>query len=192
MKAGNIIQSWPRLVLVAIIIPILCLSLSARDKITVTYAKSINFSNFKTYSWAEHGAVAHPLLAADIVAAIEQELNARGLRKATSNPDLIIQMYGSIDQDMTMYSNDPLYGATGGIPPFDPNLAGPVFIGFYGNTTVTVHKGQLVVDLIDAKAKKLVWRGIAMESVSSHDPQKLVDEVNGAISKMFKQYPKEV
>src|SRR3569833_472436 len=136
------------------------LSASARDKISVAYAKGFSFSQYKTYAWAEHGAVAHPLLAADLVGAIDQELQARGLQKVTSNPDLIIQFYGSVDNDMTMYSNDPLYGGTGGIPPFDPSMTGPTFIGFYGNTSVVIHKGDLVVDLIDAKAKKLVWRGM--------------------------------
>ncbi len=174
------------------IISLLALAASARDKISVSYAKGFSFSQYKTYAWAEHGAVAHPMLAANIVAAIDQELQARGLQRVTLNakPDLVIQIYGSIDTDMTMYSNDPIYGGTGGIPPFDPSETGPAFVGFYGNTTVTVRKGQMVVDLIDAKARKLVWRGMASESLSSQDPEKIVDEVNGAISKMFKEYPK--
>lgn len=168
----------------------LSLTAAARDKISVAYAKGFSFSQYKTYAWAEHGAVAHPLLAADLVGAIDQELQARGLQKVTSNPDLVIQFYGSVDNDMTMYSNDPLYGGTGGIPPFDPSMTGPTFIGFYGNTSVVIHKGDLVVDLIDAKAKKLVWRGMAAESVNSQNPEKLVDQVNGAITRMFKEYPK--
>ena len=187
MNPARAYLRWAAVIAASIV---LCLAASARDKITVTYAKGTNFSQFKTYAWAEHGAVAHPILAADIVDAINQELNARGLQKAASNPDLIIQIYGSVDQESTMYSNDPLYAGTGGIPPFDPSMTGPAFVGFYGNTTVTIHKGEMVVDLIDAKTKKLVWRGMAEESVSS-DPEKLVEEVNGAISKMFKQYPKQ-
>jgi hypothetical protein len=169
---------------------LLTITAAARDKISVSYAKGVNFSQYKTYAWAEHGAVAHPMLAADVVGAIDQELQARGLQKVASNPDLIIQIYGSVDTDMTMYSNDPIYGATGGIPPFDPSMNGPAFIGFYGNTTVTIHKGELVVDLVDARAKKLVWRAMATESVNSRDPEKLVNQVNDTITKMFKQYPK--
>ena len=153
----------------------LTLAASARDKISVSYAKGFSFSQYKTYAWAEHGAVAHPMLAADIVGAIDQELQARGLQKVTANPDLIIQIYGSVDTDMTMSSNDPIYAGTGGIPPFDPSMTGPSFVGFYGNTSVTIHKGELVVDLIDAKTKKLAWRGMATESVSSRDPQKLIE-----------------
>ena len=70
-----------------------------------------------------------------------------------------------------------------------PALTGPAFVGNWGNTTVTIHKGDLVVDLIQASAKKLVWRGMAIENVSSHDPEKLMTEVNNAISKIFKEYP---
>lgn len=190
MNWDNLMPAKFRLFLLVATLVLLSLTAAARDKISVAYAKDFNFSHYKTYAWAEHGAVAHPMLAADIVGAIDQELQARGLQRVASNPDLIIQIYGSVDQDMTMYSNDPLYAGTGGIPPFDPSMTGPAFVGFYGNTSVLIHKGEMVVDLIDAKSKKLVWRGMATESVSAHDPQKLVDEVNGAISKMFKEYPK--
>ena len=159
------------------------------QKIHVNYDKNLNFSNFKTYAWAPQSAVAHPMLAADIVGAIDDELTARGLRKVDTNPDLVVQVYSSIDTDSTFYSNDPLYMGSGGVPPFDPSMTGPAFVGDWGNTTVTLHKGDLVVDLIQASAKKLVWRGMAIENVSSHDPEKLMTEVNNAISKMLKEYP---
>jgi hypothetical protein len=162
---------------------------AARDKITATWDKSLDFSKFKTYNWAPHGAVSHPILAADVAGAIEDELNARGLKKVQTNPDLIIQVYGSVDSEETLYSNDPLYMGTGGIPPFDPSMTGPAFVGWYGNTSVVVQKGQMVIDLIDAANKKLAWRSIAMESISSHDPDKLMKEVNNAITQMFKKYP---
>jgi hypothetical protein len=168
------------------------LSFSAlAQKINVSYNKDLNFAQFKTYAWAPHGAVAHPMLAANIVGAIEQELKARGMQKVTvaDNPGLIIQIYGSIEQDSTLYSNDPLYNATGGIPPFDPSFSGSLWSGYYGNTTVTIHKGQLVVDLIDGANKKVAWRGMSQQNLAAHDPNKLVDQVNTAITKMFKQYP---
>jgi hypothetical protein len=151
--------------------------------------KSIDFSKFKTYSWSPIGAVAHPMLAADVVGAIEDQMKAKGLQLVPSNPDLIVKVYGSIDQESTAYSNDPLYGATGGIPPFDPSLAGPMLVGTWGNTTVTIHKGELVVDLLDPAAKKLVWRGMAQDNLAAHDKNKLLDQVNSAITKMFKDYP---
>ena len=145
--------------------------------------KNIDFSKFKTYSWSPIGAVAHPMLAADVVGAIEDQMKAKGLQLVASNPDLVIKVYGSIDQESTAYSNDPLYGATGGIPPFDPSLSGPALVGTWGNTTVTIHKGELVVDLLDFTAKKLVWRGMAQDNLSARDKNKLLEQVNNAVTK---------
>lgn len=175
---------------------LLCLLITAftgaqAQKINVTYDKNVNFAQFKTYAWAPHGAVAHPMAAANIIGAIEDEMKSRGLQKVDmdANPSLVIEVYGSVDQDSTFYSNDPLYNAMGGIPPFDPSFSGSLWSGYYGNTTVTIHKGQLVVDLIDAASKKLVWRGMSQQNLAAHNPNKLVSQLNNAVSKMFKQYP---
>jgi glutathionylspermidine synthase len=53
---------------------------------------------------------------------------------------------------------------------------------------VVVHKGQLVVDLIDAAHKEIEWRGVAKEKLGDNRG-KLVDRVNTAVEKMFKTYP---
>jgi hypothetical protein len=174
---------------VALFAVVVCLAAQAQ-KISVNYDKQIDFSQFKTYAWAPLGPVARPMLAANVVGAIDDEMKARGLQRVemTQNPGLVLKIYGSVDQESTLYSNDPLYMATGGIPPFDPSFSGPLNTGMYGNTTVTIHNGQLVVDLIDAANKKLVWRGMAQDNLS-HNPDKLLSQVNTAIAKIFKLYP---
>ena len=165
---------------------------SAAEKIRVHYDKSVDFSKYKTYGWAPIGAVAHPMLALDIVGAVDSEMKSRGLTKVPSNPDLLVQIYGSVDSEVSMTSNNPIYSATGGIPPFDPSMTSPgnslYWDNYYGNSTVVVHPGQLIVDIIDARAKKLVWRGMGSEAISNN-PDKLMDEANSTISKMFKDYP---
>jgi Domain of unknown function (DUF4136) len=55
-------------------------------------------------------------------------------------------------------------------------------------TTAVVHKGQLVVDLIDARQRKIAWRGIAQDNLSDNR-SKLVTQINTAVEKMFKKYP---
>ena len=73
------------------------------------------------------------------------------------------------------------------LPPFDQNFL--MWGAVPGSTTmVSVHKGQLVVDLIDASQKKLVWRGMASEKLSDKK-QKLMEQVDTAVGKMFRQYP---
>jgi hypothetical protein len=157
------------------------------QKIKVEYNKNLDFSRFKTFAWGQHDAVSRPMLALAIIGAIEQELTKRGLRKVENNPDVFIQVYGSVDSDMSVSYFDPLYSGMGGIPSFDSSFA---MWGYMpgATTTVVVHKGQLVVDVIDASAKKLAWRGKATEKLSDNK-LKLVDQVNTAVEKMFQKYP---
>src|SRR5664279_5493454 len=89
-----------------LVLIVLCAGAQA-EKIRVHYDKSVDFSKYKTYGWAPIGAVAHPMLALDVVAAIEGELNARGLKKVPANPDLIVQVYGAVDTEVSMTSNNP-------------------------------------------------------------------------------------
>jgi hypothetical protein len=49
--------------------------------------------------------------------------------------------------------------------------------------------GTLIVNLYDAKAKQLVWRGIAQGTLSNSG-DKNQNLVHKAIEKMFKKYPK--
>jgi hypothetical protein len=155
------------------------------QKIQVTYDPALDFAKFKTYAWGQHDAVSRPMLALAIAGAIEHELTQRGLQKTDSHPDLYVQMYGSTDSDMAVSYSD-LYSGYAGIPPFDQNF---LIWGTVGSTTtVVVHKGQLVVDLIDASQHKIAWRGVAKEKLSD-EKLKLVDQVNIAVEKMFKKYP---
>src|SRR5271165_1216602 len=177
---------------VFMVMSLFCITATA-EKIRVHYDKSIDFSKYKTYGWAPVGAVAHPMLALDVVGAVDQEMAAHGLTKVPSNPDLLVQMYGSVDSEVSMTSNNPIYNATGGIPPFDPSMTSPgdslYWDSYYGNSTVVVYPGQLVIDLIDFKTKKLAWRGFAAEAISPKNPDKLMEEVNSTIKKLFKEYP---
>ena len=165
---------------------ILSLGVQAQ-KIKVEYDKNLDFSKFKTFAWGHHDAVSRPTLALAIASAIQEELTKRGLRRVESNPDVFIQMYGSVDSDMSVSYSNPLYSGMSGIPSFD---SGFVMWGSMpgGTTAVTVHKGQLVVDVIDASQKKLAWRGMTTDKLSDK-PEKLLQQVNTAVEKMFQQYP---
>ena len=61
-------------------------------------------------------------------------------------------------------------------------------MGSSGPHQSRIHKGQLVVDLIDGSDKKVAWRGMSQQNLS-HNPNKLVTQVNNTVTKMFKQYP---
>lgn len=156
------------------------------QKIKVDYDKNLDFSKFKTFAFGKHDAVSRPTLALAIASAVQAHLIKQGLQPVDSNPDLYVQMYGSVDSDVAVSYSDFYYGM-GGFPPFDQSF---VMWGAMPGTTTTavVHKGQLVVDLIDASQKKLAWRGMATEKLSEQR-SKLMKQVNAIADKMFQQYP---
>jgi KaiC/GvpD/RAD55 family RecA-like ATPase len=88
---------------------------------------------------------------------------------------------------MAVTYTDLYSGYSGGIPPFDQSFL--VWGATPGaTTTAVVHKGELIVDLIDASERKVAWRGIAKENLSE-SKKKLVKQVNTAVEKMFQKYP---
>jgi len=173
-----------RVFLVLVPLVILCTA-SHAQKITVEYDKAVDFSRFKTYAIDPVNNSPRPMLRIAIQAAVQDDLGKRGLTKVDSNPDLYVQMYGAVDTDYTAHYHDPVYG--GAIPPINSgitlwhNIPGTV-------TSVVIPKGTLVIDLLDANKKELVWRGIAKQKLSDQK-EKLVDQVNTAVEKIFAQYP---
>ena len=60
-----------------------------------------------------------------------------------------------------------------------------------GGATTTVETytdGTIVVDLFDAKTKKLAWRGVATKEISNK-PEKVSEQIEKAIEKVFKNFP---
>jgi hypothetical protein len=155
------------------------------QKIKVEYDKSVDFSKFKTYAIDPQEDSAKPMLRLAIQAAVQDDLGKRGLAKVAENPDLYVQMYGATDYDYTAHYHDPIYG--GGIPPINYGIT--LWHTIPGTvTSVVIPKGTLVIDILDANKKELVWRGIAKQKLSD-SRDKLLEQVNTTVEKMFAQYP---
>lgn len=176
-----------RIPLVIFLLLLVVCTAAHAQKVKVEHDKNVDFASFKTYAWdPTPQATGKPVLAAAIKGAINDELAKRGMTQVAENPDLYIAMYGAVDSDFAVTYSDFYYGPYG-IPAFDQSFL--MWGGIPGTTnTAVVHKGQLVVDLIDAAHKKLAWRGIATQKLSDQQ-LKLVEQVNTSVEKLFKQYP---
>ena len=179
------LQSWRRSWLAPLVMLVALVGAAHAQKVKVEYDKSLDFSKFKTYAIDPHADSARPMLRLAIQGAIEEDLQKRGLTRSADNPDLYIQMYGATDTDFSVGYSDMYYGSW--IPPFDYGYVmwtaapGPT-------TTVIVKKGTLIVDILDAHQKRLIWRGIAKAKLSDQK-EKMLEQVNTAVEKMLAQYP---
>ena len=59
-----------------------------------------------------------------------------------------------------------------------------------GVSTYQYEEGSLILDFVDAKSKKLIWRGSAKAQIDNVDtPEKSEKLINEAVKEILKEYP---
>ena len=150
------------------------------------YDHTIKFSQYKTYSWGKVQTT-DPFYVSRIQQAVDEQLQAKGWQLQTTGGSITIFATDNIHNQQevqTMYDNlGGGWGWGGGWP-------GPS-IGLGTSTTATVDQpvANLVIDLFDGKTKKLLWRGLSTEDLSSK-ADKNTKMVDGDVHHMFKDFPK--
>jgi len=159
---------------------LLCTAAFAQ-KINTDWDRQANFSNYHTYAWEKSPHPAKNFWNDRIMNAIDGQLQAKGLTKVDSNPDLWVVYSNSIkDQQQvvgTGYNFGPYWGWG--------YWGGPSSVTY--NTYVTKY-GTLVVDIADAKNKQLLWRGDATDTISDNT-NKNIKTLDKAVDKLFKNFP---
>jgi len=165
---------------------VLFLSTSAvfGQNVKVDVDTTVNFSTLKTFGWAEGMVARNPIISQTIVTAVESELTARGLTRSADNPDIKVAVVAAAGVDIQTVG-----------PTWNVNYA---VWGGYTNPAalMNITTGTLMIDLVDAKSDRSVFRGVAKETLNrsaSADPaadarsvEKLIKK---AVTKMFKKYP---
>jgi len=150
--------------------------------VTFDYDHDADFSSYRTYAWVEPEKLpADSLIRRNIVSEIDQQLAAKGLTKTDTNPDLHVLAVGGATDETVVDTDEYGYGY------------GPGW--YYGGAPMNAStgivrytRGTLVVDLSDARTKKLVWRGTATD-IMSQDPGVNTTKVLAGVDEMFKRYP---
>lgn len=161
-------------------------TLAACSSITTSadYDKSANFSQYKTYAWKDTDQKQNELVENRIKGAVDSQLQAKGLHKVDSNPDLWVVEHVRLSEQTQINTYDTGWGYGWG------------WHGGYGGggmSSTTVQKipvGNLIIDLVDAKENQLKWRGTASKTLdTSANVDDKTKHVNEAVAKMFAEYP---
>jgi len=172
--------------MIAIVAVLIAPALLLAQKVSYDYNKAANFAAFKTYAHKDGTKVGQPLIDERIVNAIDTEMAAKGLTKTEANPDLFVVYHIAFDKqkDISTYSS----GHAGGYGPYGWGWGGGM-----STTTTQVRDilvGTLVIDLADAKAGQLAWRGMGVKEVNTTaKPEKRDKNISEAVAKIFKNYP---
>jgi hypothetical protein len=149
------------------------------------YDRSVNFASYKTYQWVyiPGGAVPDQLIDRDIKRAVDEQLAQKGLIKVEKDPDLYVgyQAVISLEKGVNLWGSSDNLGGWG---PW-----GGGWRTVQGQTS-TIPVGILLVDLYDAKTKKMIWRGDGSKTIDlKKDPDKNYRNLEKAMAKLFRNYP---
>jgi hypothetical protein len=169
--------------LIVVGVSALALAACATTNVRSYVVRGIDVQQYRTYSWglADEQATGDPRLDNNrffqerIEAAVERNLNARGFEKiAAGESDLLIRYYASVEQLVNANGADVPYAACDDCRPF-------VF-----------DAGTIVIDLIDARSRRLVWRGWAEGDIDGVvDNQKWMEQrVDEAVAKIIERLPR--
>ncbi len=157
------------------------------QKVKVDYDKGAEFSKYKTYAWAELGPARNEMLRLNIMGAIEEQLEAKGLVKVEKDADLVVAYSGDMIGEANRGSAAPVYPGYVGAPTIDATMW--TGAGGGGGMTVTYPKGTLIVELMDPHEGKIRWRSVGQVKLDIEKKTKSVERINDMIAKMFAQFP---
>jgi len=151
------------------------------QSINYDFDKSANFAAFRTYTWVRGAAVPDALNHDRIVGAINAQLAGKRLTMVgrQQNPDLLVAYHASFDRDLQI---------TG----FGTGWGGFRFAGSQSGVARTdeIVTGTLIVDMVDARTRTIVWRGTATKEVNMNaKPEQRDKNINRAAEKLFKNFP---
>lgn len=149
------------------------------QRVQTDFDHAVDFSQYKTYSWETVKAA--PLWDTRIRDAVDGQLAAKGWARLENGGDVRIVAMEITRTQRTLQTFYHGLGGGWGWRGFGPS-------GEAITTERDYKVGTLVVDLFDARTKRLIWRGTAEDTLSDK-PEKNEKKLQQAVEKMFKKFP---
>jgi hypothetical protein len=154
-------------------------------KTSADYAPSTDFSRYKTWNYRDDPSLKNEILAKRIESAVDSELTKKGMTRDTQNPDLWVVAHARLSKQTQIHTYDTGWGYG-----YGSYRWGGYGGGMSTSTVSEVPVGTLIVDLVDASKKELVWRGTASDTLNpENSPEKKEANLQAAIAKMFEAFP---
>jgi len=151
--------------------------------------RGMDFSRYRTFDWGPADALPtgdprldeNPYFNDRLQGAVERALAARGVGLVSSgSPDLLIHYHAAVSRRLDASRLDPglEYCPGGDCPPG---------VGEY-------EAGTIVLDVIDPRTERLVWRGWARDSIEDvlGDRERLERMIDDAVARMLERFPRDL
>jgi hypothetical protein len=149
------------------------------------YDKQADFESLKTYDWmtVPEKADIDSLNVERVKKAVNAKLQAKGLMMTSNDPDFLIAEHLGKKDKVQVTNWGYGYGPHGGY-----------WGGYWGPrggvSTYRYEEGSLILDFIDDKSNKMIWRGVAKAEIDNVDtPEKKEKLINEAVQEILKNFP---
>jgi len=157
------------------------------QKVKVGYDKSIDFTKYKTYTWAKpQTPVTRPLLFETVVGTIDQDLQSKGLERTENDGDLTLISAGGIEYGSNLPAGTPILPVYGGPP---PDLNATMWTGSSTSSGPIVANGTLVLEFVDRVQNQVIWTGVVTRTFDPEQKNKGLVLAQKAIDKLLKGFP---
>jgi hypothetical protein len=159
-------------------------------EVSTDYNPGFNFASLKTYEWLpqENPATSdirinNSLINDRVTAAVENNLDAKGFRKATEGtPDFYVTWLGAIDQKMRIDTINQYYGSYG--------YGGCCWPGYARTYISEYEEGTLIIDILNPVDHKLLWRGTGRDYIREmQTPEEITRNINEVVVKILAGFP---
>ena len=172
---------------------IVVLAAAAASCAAVTVGTNIqrghDFTSYRTFDWGPADLLPtgdarldrDPFFQDHVEGAVEKGLASLGYARAESGwPDLLVHYHAAINQRIDVAKIDERYGYC-----YGANCEASL---------VEYEAGTLVVDVVDARSNKVIWRGWAQHSVEDTlgDQDRTADRISEAIRRMLEHFPRHI
>ncbi|MGH7495796.1 MAG: DUF4136 domain-containing protein [bacterium] len=180
-------------IVTALVISLAMIAIGCAPSISVKqdYDKDANFTALKTYDWMHAPTTAvgnvkaalerNTLLDKRVRSNVNDQLMAKGYRQDSANPDFYVIYHTGVEDKVNVTDWGYSYAGYGR------------YSGWGAPSSIDVYQykeGTLIVDVIDAKTKQLIWRGFATGTVNPDaKTEQREKKLNEAITKMMSQFP---
>ncbi len=164
----------------ALVLAAAVLSACSTLQTSTDYDPKANFAPYKTFAFKDVHEIQNSLLESRLKDAVTATLTSKGWTKADQSPDILVVLHVRLSTQTQVNTYNTGWGYGWGW-------------GGTGMTTSTVEQipvGTLIIDLVDAKAKQLVWRGTASDTIDqSATPEERDKNIRNALNKLFENFP---
>ncbi len=158
------------------------------------YDQTADFSQYRTYNFFESAGPGsdryQSLFSQYMVRAIDIEMQKRGYQKTEDDPDLLVNFNANL-QEKTQVTTTPARTYGRGYYSYRRGFYDPwATYGYATETNVRQYtEGTFNIDLVDPRARRLVWEAVGVGRVSQSTLENLEERVMEGVPRFFEQYP---